>query len=98
MIQLHVTMTSKSFSPRDRWRMLADETHNFSDIKAAREWLRKNYGKSKRQPMYVDENGKSKKIGYVIGFSDADYSHAPIQHWLRQDWIEFRECKTLELA
>ena len=90
MVQLHITMTGKGYNPRDEWSMLGTKRKNFIDIAGAREWIRENYGKSKRSSMYIDlPNGDVKKIGYVIGFRNADISHYPIDKWLQQDWIEF---------
>ena len=63
-------------------------------MKEAKDWLKDNYGKAKRVPMYVDtKDGKTKKVGYVIGFRNADYSHSPVYKWIQQDWVSFNEVK-----
>lgn len=48
--------------------------------------------------MFVDAEGKSKHIGYVIGFRNADLSRYPVEKWLQQDWVEFREVKSINLG
>ena len=97
MIELHITMTGKSFSPKDEFRRMGEEVKRFPDMASAKLWLKEFYGNSKRYPMFHDTKEGTKKTGYVIGYRNADWSHAPVQHWIQQDWCEFRECKTLEL-
>ena len=63
----------------------------------ARAWLNDRYGKSKRAPMYIDTPSGAKRVGYVIGFRAADWSHAPVEKWLQQDWVEFREVSLMDL-
>ena len=96
MIRLVITMTGKSYSPRDEYRQFASESHTFKDLKEAKAWIREQYGNSKRQPMYRGDMGH--KIGYVIGFRNADWSHSPVDKWLQQDWIEFQEVKDMVLV
>ena len=98
MIKLNITMTGKSYDPKDTWRIFADETHTFEDVRTAREFLRDRYGKSKRQPMYQDtKDGKTHKVGYIYGFRNADHSHYPVERWLQQDWVNFSEEKPVYL-
>ena len=96
MIQVHVTMTGRGYSPKESYRIFAEDLHSFRDLKAARQWVREAYGTAKRQPMFCDEkDGSAKQIGYVIGFRAGDCSHSPVSHWLQQDWVEFREVKAI---
>ena len=96
MIQLFIVKTCKGYAPKDQWQRFDDEIKNFASLKDAKEWIKETYGKSKRVPMYIaTKDGQSKKIGYVIGFRNADWSHAPVEKWLQQDWIEFREVVTI---
>ncbi len=98
MIQLHITSTGKSYNPRDSWRMFDEQTKSFPTREAAEEWLKETYGSSKRAKMYVERDGQPDIVaGYVIGFRNADFSHAPVDKWLQQDWIEFREVNTLNI-
>jgi len=92
MIKLIITMTGKSFSPKAKWNGIGEERKSFADKAAAMQWLDETYGKAKRAPMYVDApEGAAIQIGYVIGFRSGG------QYWLQQDWIEFRECKSMVL-
>lgn len=99
-IELRIIQTGKSYSPRDKWRHMAEpETRRFGTLAEARAYLAKRYGKAKRAPMYRDVEGAPPiRIGYVIGFRASDWSHYPVEKWLQQDWIEFRESSPLNLA
>jgi hypothetical protein len=95
MIQIHVTSTGKGYSPKDVWRCFDEFTKNFPTLADAKAWLKETYGKAKRVPMYCDTKTGTKKIGYVIGFRNADWSHSPVEKWLQQDWVEFRHVRTI---
>lgn len=98
MIRLVVTMTGKSYSPSARWKCIAEDSHTFEDMASARAWLREQYGKSKRVPMYRDcTDGTTQTIGYIYGFRASDWSHAPVDRWLQQDWVEFRSEEPIDL-
>lgn len=97
-IQAHVTLTGKGYAPTAEWRVLGDETHTFPSMEEARAWLRTRYGKAKRAPMFRDrKDGTSVRCGYVIGYRDSDVSHFPVEHWLAQDWVEFRTSEPIDL-
>lgn len=92
MIQIHITMTGKGFSSKDKFSGISEETKTFRDMPACHEYLKKTYGKCKRDPMYADgQDDKPIKRGYIYCFRTADYSHAPVQHWIQQDWVSFYE-------
>ena len=98
MIELHITMTGKSYSPRASWHIFSEDRKAFSTMAEAQAWIKAQYGTSNRKAMYVDGmDGHAKRIGYVIGFRNADWSHAPVESWLQQDWVEFRESAVLDL-
>jgi len=98
MIQVSITMTGKSYNPNEKYSIFNHELKTFDNLQDAKKWLRDTYGKSKRNRMYVDSKNEAKHIGYVIGFKNADLSHYPVEKWLQQDWIEFREVKTIALS
>ncbi len=93
MIQLHITMTGKGYGSKEQWRIFDTATHNFKDMAKAKEYLKETYGKAKRTAMRQDPDGK--QIGYVYGFRNSDISHVPVDKWIEQDWVEFREVKTI---
>lgn len=98
MIQLRITQTSRSYSPKDRFTVFNDYTKNFKTLKDAKAWIKENYGKCKKTKMYLEiKDGKDIHIGYVFGFRNADYSHSPIEQYIQQDWVKFRECKSIKL-
>lgn len=94
MIQVIITITRKSYNPKDEYRTFDKETLTFADKDEANKALAERYGKSwkRRNKMYVDDkDGKALHCGYIVGFKADDISHTPVQKWLQQDWIEFRE-------
>jgi hypothetical protein len=96
MIELQIVKTAKGYGKNEKWSRFDDKTEYFPTLKDAKDWIKKEYGKAKRVPMYVDtKDGNSKKVGYVIGFRNDDISHVPVEKWLQQDWIEFREVNTI---
>jgi hypothetical protein len=98
MIQVHITSTGKSFSPRDKWRAFSSETFYFANIAEVKRWLNERYGNSTRHAQYTErKDGTSYRSGWVIGFRNADWSHSPVQKWLQQDWITVREVRPVEL-
>jgi len=96
MIQLNITRTGKGYSSKEKWSIFDQSTEHFYSIREAKDWIKDQYGKAKRKPMFVDlKDGGSRRIGYVIGFRNSDLSHYPVNHWIQQDWIEFNEVKTI---
>lgn len=91
MIELSITMTGRSYHSSAQYTEFNSTTEVFPDLPAALAWLKEQYGKNKRQKMYIDVDGKSKHVGYIYGFRNADYSHSPIERWLQQDWVFIRE-------
>lgn len=88
------TRTSKGYSPKSQWMQVDKDRKRFADMAEAREWLKSEYGSSKRRAMYRDtREGATIRCGYVIGFRDSDGR----DKWLQQDWIEFQECTTINL-
>ncbi len=95
MIQLKVTMTGKGYHPSSEWQHLSstDDHHSFPDMDAAKEWLKEQYGTCKRVPMYCDPDAK--QVGYIYSFRASDISHVPVNKWIQQDWVEFREVRAV---
>lgn len=98
MIQLEITKTARGYSKKETFRIFDKQNKTFSDMQSARKWIYDQYGKAKRSPMYIDgKDGKPQKIGYVIGFRNADLSHYPVDKWIQRDWIAFKEIKRIIL-
>jgi hypothetical protein len=98
MIEAKITKTAKSYGSQDAYRVFDQTRETFPDLAAARAWLAGEYGKHRRRRMLVDKGAVTFHCGYVIGFRNADWSHAPVEHWLQQDWVEFRESHVLDLG
>ena len=99
MIEIQIVMTGKGYGRASKWQGLGDENHRFSDKTAAMTFLSDRYGRCKRAAIYRDgPKGESVQTGYIYGFRNADWSHAPVDKWLQQDWVEFRQCEILPIA
>ena len=97
MIQLAITKTARGYHPSQLWRQYDHTTENFPDLKAAKAWIKEKYGTSKKSPMYIDtKTGKTKKIGYVIGFRSEEYEDGKWDKFLEQHWVSFSEVKDME--
>jgi len=98
MIQLHITFTGRSYGKDDTYKIFDEDTKTFADLDAAKAWLLKEYGKSKRQKMYRDrKNGESFQTGWIYCFNNADWSHSPVGKWRQQDWVKFQNLETMNL-
>ena len=98
MVEVHITYTGKSYSPRDNWCIINEGTERFSNIAAAKQWLKDRYGNCKRVPMYCDTKDGTKQTGWIYSYRADDISHVPIAKWLARDWCELRECNPLDVA
>ena len=97
-IEVKITKCVKSYNPKDSYAIYDDMVTKFDTIEDAKEWLEDEYGTSKRQPMYVDDkDGKSKKIGYVIGFRNYDFVDGKRVNFIEQHWIGFEKVEDLEI-
>lgn len=83
MIELSITRTAKAFGNQDDYTIYDEATKYFTDLAEAKEWLKEEFGNSKRQPMYVDnKDGSTRKVGHVYGFKN-DYDKCYEQAWIR---------------
>jgi len=98
MIQLTISVYTKSYNPKSKLQYQYEEKQFFNNVKEAKEWINNTYGNNKRQPMYVDDkDGKSKKIGYVIGFRNYDFVNGKRVNFIEQHWIGFERVEELEI-
>jgi hypothetical protein len=100
MIELHITPTAKGYHSAARWTHLSErpEVRAFDSLVAARAYLAERYGSAKRTAMYRDNSeGTARRIGWVYGFRETDFSHFPVYHWLQRDWVEVRESASVNL-
>lgn len=91
-IEVSIEITVRGFAQNDEWRRAGSDKKLFPDIKAAREFIRDEYGKHKRAPMYVDgADGKPLKVGYVISRrnDEMDHRQGRLYHFIEQHWISF---------
>jgi hypothetical protein len=80
------------------WYQYDQTTETFENLKAAKTWIKEKYENHKRSFIYVDDKGgKTKRIGYVIGFRDEEYNEGKWEKSIQQHWISFQEVKDLEI-
>ncbi len=87
--RIDVTCTGKT--GKDDFSTFDNISKSFGTIKEVKEWLKEQYGKCKRIPMYSNKDNKAAKVGYIYCFKNADWSHAPVKHWYQRDWVEVKE-------
>lgn len=100
MYTAHITMTGKGYSSKEEWSVFAEDIVSAVTLTALTTKLVERYGKSwkHKKPMYRDTKDRGTiKIGWVIGFHAADWSHSPVTRWRQQDWVSITECKDVEL-
>ena len=94
MIELNITKASKKIASKEDYTHFDQLKKRFDNLKEAKKWLKETYGKCKKEKMYVDlKSGRSRHIGYIYSFRNADMSHYPVSKWLQQDWVDFLEVK-----
>ena len=99
MIQLVIVQTGKGYAPKEERRIFDKSIKSFPDMEAAKAYLSETYPKCKRQKMFADgKDGKARHIGYIYSFHNSDISHVPVEKWIQQDWVEFREVKSITLS
>jgi hypothetical protein len=99
MIMIKINRTGKGYGRNAEWQHLTERPEEVfvADLAAARKYLREKYGKCSRQAMYNDYKDGTKRIGWVFGFRNEDWSHSQVQKWLQQDWVSLYECSAVDL-
>lgn len=88
MIQLHITRTAKKYS--GEVQIYDKSQKDFSSLADAKQWLKDEYGTSKRVPMFVDDKqGKSKKVGYIYSYKNYEYEDGKKYNYIEQHWVSF---------
>jgi hypothetical protein len=88
--EVGVTCTGSS-NGEEPFRMFDDFIKIFDTVDEVRQWINKRYRDVKHQYSYVDIKGVSTKCGYVFQFDNADWSHAPVEHWIQADWVNINK-------
>ena|SRR3990167_8229911 len=97
MIQIVITQTSKQLGSQEKYTIFNEETKTFKDMAEAKSYLKETYGNCKTVPMYQDKkDGTTVKSGKIFCFKNADWLHAPVEHWYQQDWVSF--CKVTPIT
>lgn len=96
--EVHVEQTSKAIGSKETagrgYRCFHRQTEKFGTLDEVKTFLKRTYGKSKREKMYQDtKDGEAIHIGYIYKFKSHDYCYDS-RPWYQQDWVEVREIKS----
>ena len=99
MVMVTTIKTGKGYGSKDGFNCFDDSREFFQDIAEARIMLKERYGTCKRSKMHIDTKaGDTRHIGYIYHFHNADLSHAPVEKWYQQDWVEFHTVSRCKVA
>ena len=94
--RINITYTWKFPFSKEDYQISGSEEKTFATIEECREFLKGEYGTSKRSKMYVDHTDGAKHIGFIYhtkGWSDRDYYG--LRYFVyRQDWINIEKIST----
>jgi hypothetical protein len=90
MIELYITETFKN---EDKYVVFNEVKKYFGTIGEAKKWIKKTY--SGEIKSFINDGGW---VAYVTkSFKNEDISHVPVEKWIQQDIIEFREVKPIDM-
>ena len=97
-IKITIKKTSKPIgSKKENYEIFNVIEHLAKDKKEAREYLNGEYGKCKREKMYIDdEQNNPKQIGWIYSFKNQDISHNS-DYWWQKDWVSITRVKEKEI-
>ena len=94
-VEAYITKQSRPAGNQNNYYTYDKQTKQFKDMKEFKVWLKDEYGKCKRQPMYRDmKDGESVKVGYVIGFKTKEYENGKYRTYYESHWIKVVEVET----
>ena len=94
-VEAYITKQSKLAGNQNNYYTYDKQTKQFKDMKEFKVWLKDEYGKCKRQPMYRDDKeGNAVKVGYVMHFKKEIYDDYKFKTSYNLDWIEVVEVET----
>jgi len=92
--EIDITKTSKPIGSKEKYSALDIEKKYFKSKEEVDKFLKENYGKVRKTPMFQDtKEGESQKVGYVYGFKNRDWSHNS-ESWFQQDWVTIHKIKS----
>lgn len=101
-VQIVIKKTYKQMGGRDReWIRSDEEVKSFGNMGEAMSFLKETYGKSARQPMFVDKaDGKPEKVGYIYKFKNSEYDRdtGKNNHFFENHWVEFRKVTPMKFS
>jgi hypothetical protein len=97
MLRYEITIQSmgKQIGSSDKTFQGFNTEHlNFDSLGGVQDFLTERYGEVKnRAKIYEDIDTEPKHCGYVYRFRNADWSHAPVEEWMQEDWVTVYECE-----
>ena len=102
-VEAYITKQSKPAGNQNNYYPYDKQTKQFKDMKEFKQWLKDEYGKSKRQKMYIDDkDGNAIHIGYVYHYKTNQYEELNngrygYKTYYCLDWVEVVEVETHNL-
>lgn len=92
--KVDVNKTSRAVNNKtENYQTFSVENEKFGTLQEAKEWIKEQYPKCKKEKMYVDKkDGTSQHIGYIYSFKNKDWSHNS-ECWYQKDWVRVSEVK-----
>jgi len=93
--EIRITKTARPTGRRGDWSTFDNERKEFRRKQEVINFLKENYGKSRRQKMYVDtKKGETKQVGWIYKMGvQRDWSHNDPSRWYQQDWVSVNQIR-----
>lgn len=85
------TRTCKAIGSKEGYYIWDKEAKGFANLKEVKDFLKEEYGTSKREKMYIDDiEGSTKHTGYIYHYNTPKASYDD-QAKNNMDWVEVKE-------
>ena len=74
------------------------EERQFKNLKEAKAWIKKEYGKHNKFEIFQDDvRGETKIVGMGFSFRNYEFEDGKKNHFIEEHWITFKKIDELEL-
>ena len=92
--EVRINHQSKAVGSKGNYQGLGETRKPFSDLEAARKFLKEEYSKCKVSRMYQDP--KETECGRIYSFINQDWGHNS-KSWYQQDWVTIYQHKVTRI-
>ena len=89
--EIHITQTRKTYRPDDEYRAFDEYDLVETSIEEVRALLTELYGDCKREPMFLDDDGGARQVGWVYCFNNEWADGGVVRKFRQQDWVQVVE-------